>query len=95
MIRHTNRTHTYLGTVANDTIGLCELAELRQGMKVSNAGERLTALLSPSYVPQIKRVVAFGRLGKNNPNSTKYKENYQYIAKSDAATLDLYIHPAY
>ena len=84
-----------------------ELAALRQATKVHNAAELLKALLEPGYKADCSRVLVFGRLGKNNPNASKYKSarphgygfgssgNYQYIAKADAATLDLYSHPVY
>jgi hypothetical protein len=105
MIVKNKRTHTYKGTVNNDAEGLAELAVLRQEIKTENAGERLKALLTPGHKPKLKRVLVFGRLGKNNPNAAKYKSGetkvwrwsnaYQYIRKADAATLDLYIHPVY
>jgi hypothetical protein len=106
MIKHPNRTETYLGSITNDSAGLAELAQIRAENKVHNANERLLKLKDPTYRSKLKRVVAFGRLGKNNPNSAKYKvarnrgwgfccSNYQYIAKADAATLDIYIHTEY
>lgn len=107
MIKHPNRTGTYLGSITNDAVGLAELAQVRAENKVHNATERLLKLKDPTYKSKLKRVVAFGRLGKNNPNADKYKAvrqhgwgwsnigNYQYIAKEDAATLDIYIHTEY
>jgi hypothetical protein len=108
MIKHPNRTGTYLGSITNDAAGLAELAQVRAENKVHNATERLLKLKDPTYRSKLKKVVAFGRLGKNNPNAEKYKAprphgfcpwskvgNYQYIAKADAATLDIYIHTEY
>lgn len=109
MIKHPGRSFAYHGTVDNNAEGLLELATLRQEIKVHNADERLKAMFTPGYKAKCRRVLAFGRLGKNNPNAVKYKKGgdikskmwasfsnaYQYIRKADAATLDLYIHPVY
>lgn len=43
--------------------------------------------------PVMYRVSLKGRLGKNNPNASKYAKRYCYhIAMADATRIDVYIH---
>lgn len=100
------RTGSYVGTVLNNEEGLAEIKALRDEMKVSNAAERAKVKKNGAYQPSINRVMIFGRMGKNNPNAEKYKDMarthknslygaspYQYIAKADAQSFDIYIGP--
>jgi hypothetical protein len=55
----------------------------------------------PGYEPVFMRVTLFGRLGKNNPNRSKYstigrtswRNPAQRIALADAAEIAAYINP--
>jgi hypothetical protein len=98
-IRSRRRSSSYLGTINNDAAGLLELKEVRELVKKNNKLERTLS----TGRPNIQRVRACGRLGKNNPNAEKYKiankrswrNAYSDILKDDAATFDLYITTVY
>lgn len=86
--------------VKNDADGLQFIADLRKQAKAENAKSRAKATLDESYEPVFVRVVIFGRLGKNNPNSWIYKQRnsgyrngYQRIENKHAAELAVYINP--
>lgn len=93
-----DRSSTYRFSVNNNENGKKEIADIRLAAKIFNAEERLNAMKNPGYVPKIRKVALFGRLGKNNPNAEIYKERnrgswrnpYQRIALEDAATIDVY-----
>jgi hypothetical protein len=99
MIKNKGRSHTYVGSVDNTAIGNQEIAIVRHEAKVFNAEQKLANLYDPTYVPKIRKVALFGRLGKNNPNAQKYRDQqrgswhnaYQRITIADASTIDIYV----
>jgi hypothetical protein len=98
---HTNRSGYYLFSVQNDAAGHAHISEIRQRTRIHNAEQRLLAMQDPSYKPKFLKIEVKGRLGKNNPNATIYRERaqsrmafgshaYQNIAPKHGATLDVY-----
>lgn len=87
--------------VKNDKDGWALIKSLRLESKIYNLHEKAHALSDPSYDPVFKRVVLFGRLGKNNPNRSKYSKvgrsswsnPAQRISLQDAAEIAVYINP--
>jgi len=86
--------------VKNDLGGHETIADLRRQARAENKKQRAKAVLDSSYNPVFVRVVTFGRLGKNNPNSWIYKQRnsgfrngYQRIDTQHAAELAVYINP--
>jgi hypothetical protein len=86
--------------VKNDLGGHETVADLRRQARAENCKQRAKALLDPSYIPVFVRVVTFGRLGKNNPNSwiyrsrnKRFRDGYKRIATQHAAELAVYINP--
>ena len=86
--------------VKNNVEGHETIADLRRQARAENAKSRAKAVLDPSYNPVFVRVVTFGRLGKNNPNSWIYRQRnsgfrngYQRIETQHANELAVYINP--
>lgn len=86
--------------VTNDNAGWNVIRALRTEAKAYNLREKAASLLDPNYKAVYKRVVLFGRLGKNNPNRSKYAKRpgswrnpAQRIALADAAEIAIYINP--
>ena len=69
----TNQTKRTAFTVTNDSSGHETIQRLRKEVKAHNLIERSKEVLDPTYVATFRRVDLYGRLGKNNPNSQKYK----------------------
>jgi hypothetical protein len=70
----TTQTKRTVFTVANDASGNETIKQLRKEVKAHNLVERSKEVLDPTYIATFKRVDLYGRLGKNNPNSSKYKK---------------------
>ena len=103
---NTNRSETYLKTIANDSYAAETIAAVRAGARAFNRAEKAIAAVStnPHHIRLTKKVDVFGRLGKNNPAALDYQARaqknrqnycfanpYQRIAIKDAATLDIYV----
>ena len=58
--------------VDNNEIGKKTIADLRVKAKAHNLTERAKETLDPNYKAVFKRVDLYGRLGRNNPNRSKY-----------------------
>jgi hypothetical protein len=91
------RANTYCFTVNNTEGGKGEIENFRKECKIFNAEERIKALKEPGYVPKVKKIAVYGRLGKDNPNAAEYRaankgwrNAYARIRIEDAATLDVY-----
>ena len=92
MTNHIKRT---VFTVTNDSSGQETIQQLRKEVKAHNLVERSKEILNPTYVATFKRVDLYGRLGKNNPNSHKYKKGGVHSNFFGASPRVLLVDSAY
>ena len=106
-IERTRSTDAYVRTVYFDNPEDMEwLRNFRSMISIKNSFNRKYGL-SRKYVKQLTqdgrwtgrfvytriKVSANGRLGKNNPNASKYRGRYNYRVKlKDAERADIYVH---
>lgn len=97
----TNQTKRITFTVTNDASGNETIKQLRKEVKAHNLVERSKEVLDSNYVATFKRVDLYGRLGKNNPNSHKYKKGGVHahwlggaprILLADSAKIAVYVN---
>lgn len=85
--------------VPNNANGRAIISNYRSIAKAYNLRERANEIRIPGYEPIFMRVVLYGRLGKNNPNRSKYAKPsgswrpIQRVSLDDAAEIAVYINP--
>ena len=86
----------YVGTVANDEVGLSKVAIVRATIS------KINALLKAGGSEVRWRVSVKGRLGKNNPNAHHYRRGGRHwrcssidIRREHSTRFDLYVYRRY